>query len=173
MQLCFRLPFGGLYFLLLILTKVGTWYRIPSEHISCLCYVNILFTDFSIMRTWSLSPTPGQIHALHLKLVSCRLCLHDLGWPFIVRWLCESGWPQNFPRDSRETDPGDDHPGKSTWSRYSLTCFRELGPLSQDGALGSGLYSSRIVSSEERTLVLGQHCPKEIDCEFCMFKIFY
>ena len=48
----------------------------------------------------------------------------------------------------------------------------ELGPLSQGGALSSGLYFLRIVSSTGRTLVLGQRCLKEVEYEYYMFKIY-
>ena len=65
------------YFLLMVLTKVGTWYRISLEHNTCLCFVNKIFIHCSILRTWSLFPTTDQIHALHLKCVPCRLCLQD------------------------------------------------------------------------------------------------
>ena len=44
------------YFLLMVLTKVGTWYRISLEYNTCLCFVNKLFIHFSILRTCSLFP---------------------------------------------------------------------------------------------------------------------
>lgn len=65
------------YFLLMVLTKVGTWYRISLEYNTCLCFVNKLLIHFSILRTCSLFPTTDQIHALHLKFVPCRPCLLD------------------------------------------------------------------------------------------------
>ena len=67
------------YFLLMVLTKVGTWYRISLEYNTCLCFVNKFFIHCSILRTWSLFPTTDQIHALHLKCVPCRLVFWTLG----------------------------------------------------------------------------------------------
>ena len=46
-----------------------------------------------------------------------------------MRWLCESRWPQNFLMQNRETDPSDDHSGKSRWTPYGLACWGRVGAL--------------------------------------------